>query len=297
MKSVVILLFLASCASRPEKATTHAPEKVSNEKFRKEKALSNNQVPDFYPSTAKSLTPALQDETLDRLSPSDLGNLDLGGDPLAELAVHCSKRDFKKAFELAGAAFNKYQKVAAYWNQIANCHLSSGSYRKALLFYNKALEVTPNYVPALNNIGVLYSRQGQDQKALVAFDRASKAGKFSNTPRYNLAKLYLTYGLAEEALPIFQGLLSQAESDVDLLNSVASSLFLLSDYQKAWTYYQQIPRSEWKRAEIGINLALTMKKIGQDREGEKIFRQIDVPANGNLRKYYSNVLAQLGGAE
>ncbi|WPU65743.1 tetratricopeptide repeat protein [Peredibacter starrii] len=295
MKLILLpLLLIAACSTTKEKAPTSAPANVSNEAFKKEKPLSNSEISDYYQGNAKSLNPALLDETLDRMTPEELAKLNVAADPLMDISVRCGQRDFEGAFAIAGKNFNKYQKVAQYWNLVANCHLNQGSHRKALLFYNKALEVTPNYVPALNNIGVLYSRQGLDQKALVAFERANKQSKFSKTPRYNLAKLYLTYGLAEQAQPLFLSLLNGSPKDVDILNAVGSTYFLMSDYNRALSYYQQIPRSEWDRAEIGLNVAYTYKKVGKAAEAQKIFSGIKDPSSANLRRYYSAIESQLG---
>lgn len=294
MKYLLPLIIVAACSTTKDKPAVKAPEQVTKQDFSKEKPLSNNQVPDFYAGTRPSLSPALQDETMDRFSQDELDKMGEITDPLMDIGVRCLKGDFNGAFGLAARNFDRYQKVAAYWNQVATCHLNSGNQRKALLFYNKALEVSPEYVPALNNIGVMYSRQGQDQKALIAFERASKKGKFSKTPRYNLARLYLTYGLAESALPVFRSLLSESPQDVDLLNAVGSSYFLLSDYQNAINHYQKIPQSEWKRPEIGLNLAITLKKIGKAKDAEKVFDIVSKPKGAELKRYYSSVEEQLG---
>ena len=298
MKSISILLLLLAvgCSSSKEKRTS-APENLSNESFKKERPLSAGEIKDFYQGNGKALSPALQDETLDRLSKDELENLKVDGDPLMEISVLCARRDYKNGFKVASDNYTRYQKVAQYWNLVASCHLNQGAFRKALLFYNKALDVSPNYIPALNNIGVMYSRQGQDQKALVAFERANKQSKFSKTPRYNLAKVYLTYGLAESALPLFQGLLNNSPEDVDLLNAVGSSYFLMSDYGRALSYYQQIPNSQWSRAEIGLNLAMTLKKTGKAKEANNVFDKVDKPSSSELKRYYSTVQSQLGDAE
>jgi tetratricopeptide (TPR) repeat protein len=296
MKYLIPLIILASCASKPDKASK-APEQVTNADFKKERALKKNEVTDFLQTNANSMSPALQDETTDNFTKKELSELNTEGDPLLAISVKCSLKDFNGAFQIAAKNFDKYQKIPAYWNLVANCHLSQGSERKALLFYNKALEVSKNYVPALNNIGVMYSRQGQDQKALVAFERASKEGRFSKTPRYNLAKTYLTYGLADQALPIFQGLLNEAQTDVELLNAVGSSYFLMSDYGRAASYFQRIPQSEWSRPEIGLNFALTLKKLGKAKDAEKVFDMVDKPSHPKAKNYYAVIKSHLGDAE
>lgn len=292
--TIGLLGALVSCSSAPEKKS-EAPSAISNETFKKERPLMSRDVPDYYSANVPgALSPALQDETLDRFSKEELSQIKDGPDPLLKMAVHCSRGEYEAAFGVASRSFDKYQKVASYWNLVANCHLNQGNHRKALLFYNKALEVSPNYVPALNNIGVLYSRQGQDQKALVAFERASKNSRFSKTPRFNMARLYLTYGLAEEALPVFQALLTDSPQDIDLLNSVASSHFLLGNYQDAAQTFQRIPATQWGASEIGLNFALTLKKLGREADAQKVFSGVKEPEVTALKKYYAVVKDQLG---
>lgn len=296
MKYFLILIFTLACSSKPDKAK-QSPIAVSNDAFKKTKPLTNAEVADFYQGNTAVLSPALSEETLDRHTNEELSQVNTQADVLMQLSVLCTRKDFDNAFHLASKNFNRYQKVAPYWNQIANCHLNQGSYRKALLFYNKAIEVSPNYVPALNNIGVMYARQGQDQKALVAFDRANKQSKFSKTPRYNLAKLYLTYGLAESAQPLFMSLLNESPNDIDLLNATGSTYFLLSDYKTALSFYKKIPQTEWKRAEIGLNLSYTLKKLGQDKDAYAVFNQVVQPKTASLKRYFSVIRNQIGDAE
>jgi len=295
--SLLFILTLVGCSTGPvSKDTTPgpAPTNVTKASFKKEKPLASSEVRDFYTEQPKALNPALQDETLDRYTVDEIEALADNKDPLIEIAIRCSKKDFEKAFSVAAGSFNRYQKIPAYWNLIASCHLNQGSHRKALLFYNKALEVSPGYVPALNNIGVLYSRQGEDQKALVAFEQANKQSRFSKTPRYNLARLYLSYGMAELALPLFQGLLNESAGDVDLLNAVGSCYFLKSDYLKAASYYGRIPAAQQSRAEIGLNYAVTLKNLGNDKEAQKIYSDVSTPKTQSLKDYYSVVGNQLG---
>lgn len=292
-----ILLVVVSCSTgkgSKENKPANVSSEVSQSSFKKEKVLSSNEVKDYYIDGQKTFNPALQDETIDRNSNEEISSLVDSKDPLIEIAVRCSKKDFEQAFSVADKIFNRYQKIPAYWNLIANCHLNQGSSRKALLFYNKSLEVSPGYVPALNNIGVLYSRQGEDQKALVAFEKANKQSRFAKTPRYNLARLYLRYGLAELALPLFQGLLNESTNDIDLLNAVGNCYFLTSDYQQAVAHFNRIPGSHLSHAEIGLNFAVALNKLGKTKEAQNIFADIDKPKSQALNEYYSTVSSQLG---
>lgn len=297
MKTSLLLIVLVVACSSGEKSqprNTEAPAKVTNDAFKKESSLTNNEVDDFLSLNTASLNPALQDETLDRFSPEEILTITETNDPLIDISLRCMRGDYQNAFAIAAKIFNKYQRVAPYWNQVANCHLNQGANRKALLFYNKALEVKPNYIPALNNIGVMYSRMNQDQKALVAFERANGASKFAKTPRYNLAKMYLIYGLAEPALPILKGLLESSPTDLDLQNAVANAYFLMSDYNMAFAHFQKIPPANWSKPEIGLNLAVTLKKLGKSQEATNIFSDVQKSKNQALNRYYSAVENYLG---
>lgn len=291
--SILFLIILASCSSKDKNAKVEE----SAVTFKKPKILKLNEVPDFYLPAVSSSRPALQDETLDRFDASELDSVANNQDPLIQISVACTQSRFDEAFKLASKIYDSYQKIPQYWNLIANCHLNQGSSRKALLFYNKALEASANYVPALNNIGVMYSRQGQEQKALVAFERANKFSKFSKTPRYNLAKTYLRYGLAQSALPLFQGLSNASPKDVDMLNALASTYFLLSDYQKALETYNKMPRQFWSNPEIGLNLAMTLKKINRLSDAKKVFAQVSSPTGAELENYYRTIDKQLGDSK
>ena len=294
MKTILILFFLISCSTHKKTMTQDLSKTANSNGFKKEVSLNNKNVQDFYDHRLKTMSPALEDETIDRLNPSELKSMKPTSDPLLDISLKCQKKDFESAFQLISSLFNRYQKTAPYWNQVANCHLLKGSYRKALLFYNKALEISPNYVPALNNIGVMYSKQGLDQKALVAFDRANKISKFSKTPRYNLSRLYLTYGLTEIAIPIFQSLLNYSPTDVDLLNSLGTAYLIQSDLEKSISYFNKIPKNFWVNPEIGLNLSLLYKRIGKLNEAKKVFDAITYPKDEKIKNYFEFVKDQIG---
>lgn len=292
---ISLLVLLASCSSSGDKKTpSKKPSEVTKTDFTFEKPLNKNDVRDYYVPASGALNPALEDETLDRYSADELDKLADEKDPLVILAVRCGKRDFNKAFALIDQMFQKYQKIPSYWNLVGNCHILNGSPRKALLFYNKSLEVGPNYVPALNNIGVLYSWQNDDQKAFLAFEKANKTSAFSKTPRYNLARLYLKYGVVDKALPLFNGILSSSPNDVQVLNSIASAHVISGNYKDALSFYNRIPKKLHESAAIGLNLSLTYFHLNMKKEALDLFNDIKRPEGVELREYYSIVASKVG---
>ena len=89
------------------------------------------------------------------------------------------------------------------------------------MFYNKSRDLDAKYIPPVNNLGVVYQKQGKFQKALAAFKLASDLNNFSITPTYNLAQLYLQFGNVGKSLPVFQALYKKSPNDISARNSKA----------------------------------------------------------------------------
>lgn len=255
--------------------------------FQKKQKLAYNKADDHY--EAPTAANALASESADRMGKSETAGLK---DPLGTMMVTCYQRNFEKGFAIASELFDTHQNLPTYWNQVATCHLLQGSERKALLFYNKALEVTPNYVPALNNIGVIYSKSGQDQKALVAFQKALANGKFTKTPRYNLAFMLLRYGLAEEALGHFRGLSEEAPQDAELRIGLANALALTQRWPEAWEQFGQVPAELRRRSDVGLNMALAAQHAGDPQSARSILDATEVGSAD--RDYAAEIRRSLG---
>lgn len=284
----LVSLFMISC-STTKKSSEVDVDKVSNEAFKKEKPLLFGASNDYYAGSMAVENPALQDETIDRLSSDELSKIDPKGDELLGLAITCAQGDEKNAAKLIDDLYQKYQNFPSYWTQVANCYLKQNQNRKALLFYNKALELSSSYAPALNNIGILYYREGQTQKALVAFEKANAKARFAKTPRLNLAKLYLSYGLADHARPIISGLANQTPNDSDLIVTLANVSFVKGDYQEALKQFFRLDQKLWSQADIGLNVSYALYKIGKQKDASNVLSRISKPKNSLLKNYYEEV--------
>ncbi len=282
MKYLPLLILLASCAggeSKSDKSETSidpaAGVVIKNQDFNRQKPLVYSPQQDFYPSPKEGAQTALQNESAAR-DLSRIQKLTGGKDPLVVMMSSCYAKNFEQAFKVAESVYDTHQNLPTYWNQVATCYLLQGNERKALLFYNKALEVTPQYVPALNNIGVMYEKNEQDQKALVALQRALKNGKFTKTPRFNLGHLFLSYNLADEALPLFRGLADEAPADVDVRAGLANSLAQLNRWQDAWDEFNRIPEKDRRRSDVGLTMALSAHRLGKEALARDILQATDV---------------------
>ena len=77
---------------------------------------------------------------------------------------------------------------------------------KAVLHLEKALQIKPGYPEALNAMGSIYAKRGQFEPARAAFQKALD-DPFYKTPQiaaYNLGRLYEKEGNSQRALPYYQ---------------------------------------------------------------------------------------------
>lgn len=214
-------------------------------------------------------------------------------DPISQIIGLCYQGNFDNGFRLIDQVYEKYKNHPSYWNQLGSCYFLLGDLSKALLYYNKSRSIDSNYAPAINNIGVIYQRQGLDQKALKAFEEATSQNSFSLTPSFNLSQIYLKYGFASKARRILAGFYQNNKNDIDVLNGMATSFLLEGDAERAVSFYSQIPRSEHRRPEIGLNFSLALKRIGREQDANTIFSQVNRTEATALGNYYFEVESYL----
>ncbi|MFH1075978.1 MAG: tetratricopeptide repeat protein [Pseudomonadota bacterium] len=78
--------------------------------------------------------------------------------------------------------------------EIAMRDQESGSMESAKRIYTRIMEMSPDFVPALNNMGVIYMSEGNDSKAREFFDRVVQINPRYVDACYNLACLYAKMG-------------------------------------------------------------------------------------------------------
>ncbi|CAF1161747.1 unnamed protein product [Adineta steineri] len=150
-----------------------------------------------------------------------------------------------------------------YYNQLGYIKHKQGDYKKAIWYYEKALEMRqktlpsnhPDLATSYNNIGSVYDNMGEYSKALLHYEKAFKIDQKtlpSNHP--DLATSYNNIGLVydnmgeyskafsyyEKALEIFQKTLpSNHPSFAASYNNIGSVYDNMGEYSKALSYYEK----------------------------------------------------------
>lgn len=83
----------------------------------------------------------------------------------------------------------------------------------AMKAFEKALAIDGNYVPAHNNMGVVYWQMGNRQKALEHLQKALALNPFDSDTVYNLGEIFIRQGATDKARGIYDAFLRQNPGD------------------------------------------------------------------------------------
>lgn len=288
--TLLLLGFLVSCGSseRASEAQKDELSGIENTDFYPKKTVPYVAKQDAF-KTEEAPVVSTAKESADRLPVAKLERLELDSDPITAAIGFCYRRQFDKAFKVFDQSYEQYRTHPSYWNQIGTCYLMQEDYRKALLFYNKALGIDSNYAPAINNFGVLYWRQGKDQLAIEAFDKASKVNSFSLTPIFNLSQIYLQYGFVDNAFKLLTALHKKNRNDMDVVSSLASCYLMMGNAQSAVAYFNQVDDDLLKRPDVSLNYAYALTLVGRKSDARDLLRKIPSKDLVDYANYYTRI--------
>ena len=141
-------------------------------------------------------------------------------------------------------------------NDIGSIALSNGSNTSASLWYEKALEININYVPAINNLANIKRKRGLNQEAADLFKRATEIDPQNVKSYLGAAASFLALGDLDRAhLFIIQAI--SLNPNFPGVNEIIGIIFHnQKNVQKAFDSYQKElainPRSEISLLNLGL---------------------------------------------
>ncbi|MEC7276818.1 MAG: CDC27 family protein [Bdellovibrionota bacterium] len=229
MKFVTLLtlsLFFCGCA------TKHLASKVEQDKY-----------------------DGFKEESFLRYTQDRLNGLD--ANKYAALSL-CHQKDFEEGLTTLRGQLKEKKKSADYWNQVGMCYFLREDYPKAEFYFNFSLEQdrNKNYAAALNNLGILKLKDRHFDEAITYFNKAKRGGH--KVPRFNLAQVFLEFNLVDKALIVLEDLHRSAQSDPDLLFSLASAYLMKGRTKNAMGILDKIPNEFREREDIALINAVTL---------------------------------------
>ena len=167
---------------------------------------------------------------------------------------------FDKVIDEAIKLNKDNNKIAIIPNLIASSYAGKNNHEKAILFYNKALDIDHENVEILNNLGKSLTALGDYDEAIIKFQQSKKLNDNNYDTYFCLGILY----------------------------------FNLCRYKESLKYYNYALRLNNKIDKIYYNAGITLSKIGNNKEAIRYFKETlklnpkHIKALNNLGQKYIN---------
>ena len=138
---------------------------------------------------------------------------------------------------------------------------------EAAACWRRALELNPNHVDALNNLGNVLRERGQLDQAVVCYRRALELNPDSPTTYYNFGTALSDQGLLADAMACYRRALALKPDYPDALNNLGFALKRQQALDEAAACYRRALELKPDFAECRLNLAVLQLLRGDFAQG------------------------------
>ncbi|MBN1350633.1 tetratricopeptide repeat protein [candidate division KSB1 bacterium] len=136
---------------------------------------------------------------------------------------------------------------------IANLYFTFHQLDKAIAYYNRVLEIDPNFKIALNQIGYCHAREGNFSAAIDILKRYQKLAPDEPNPYDSLGEIYLFMGDYDNAEDCFEQALETNDKFTASWHHLAQIYCDKGDYKKALAFYERSLETN----PVSLNLFIT----------------------------------------
>lgn len=126
----------------------------------------------------------------------------------------------------------------------------AGDVEGAKACFLKVLEVNPQNVDALNNLGFLAFQEGRLDQAMAWFEWGLKLQPHNSEILENIGQIFVMQEAYSDAVPYFQKALSMQSDNVNLLNALANCLIHTGELMQAEEIYTRSYRLDTTQAYV-----------------------------------------------
>ena len=155
-----------------------------------------------------------------------------------------------------------------------------GEKQKAKNFYEKAIQIDPNFEKAHNNLGILFYDVRETEKAINCFEKVLKINPEHKDANYSLGKIHQGIGKQIKAVDHYQkSLINRSKIDFDKNKEIdkklrpATAFFFLELTNNCNFHCEFCPSDSQTRLHGYMEISL-VKKIFDEISQKKIIKQV-----------------------
>ncbi len=157
-----------------------------------------------------------------------------------------------------------------YWNSVGSCYFIRGNLNKALVYFQQALTIDSKNPAVLHNLALVFSEKSNPNKAIGLYEKVLQTNKGFSITKFNLAHLYLKYGLVHKSNRMFKDLEAANSQDPVILSGLGITYYLLNQNQLALNYFKRLPDHYIQKAVVANYYTMLLNDLGKNQQARKI---------------------------
>jgi tetratricopeptide (TPR) repeat protein len=184
-------------------------------------------------------------------------------------------------------------------NGLGNAFLQKGSVEEAIVHFQKALKINPNYAEAHNNLGNVLLQKGRVDEAIVHYQRALAITPDYAEACYNLGNALLQKDNVDESILQFQKALQIRPGYAEAHNNLGIALLRKGNVDEATVHFQKALEIKPDHAEAHNNLGNALLRKGRVDEAIIHFQKaLEIkPDHAEAHFNLGNALLQKGSVD
>jgi len=159
-------------------------------------------------------------------------------------------------------------------------------WKNGITVFENAVRVTENNYWAYNNLGTAYGKKNYDM-AILSYNKALNIKPDYTAALFNLGTSFTEKGSFDKAVPYFNKALKIDPKDVDVHNNLGSILFIRGKLDKAALHFNEILKIDPENANAHSNLANVLSAQGKLDEAALSYEQA-IKINPDHKDAYYN---------
>jgi tetratricopeptide (TPR) repeat protein len=179
--------------------------------------------------------------------------------------------------------------------KIAVTNHSKNNLKEALTLYNKILEINPNHLPSLNNVGVILTDLKEYQKAKACYEKAIEINPNYAEAHSNLGTVFLDLEEYPKAKACYEKAIEINPTYVEAHYNLGNIFKKLKEYQKAKACYEKVIKINPNHIGSHNNLGNILKELKEYQKAKSCFEKvIEInPHNADAHYNLGNIFNEL----
>ena len=192
---------------------------------------------------------------------------------LNKLAQLYNQNRLQQVFNEAQKLTKRYTQSLTLWNLMGASAAQIGKLDDAILAFQKAISIKPDYAEAYNNMGATLQDQGKLNEAVGAYKKAISIKPDYADASYNLGNALRDQGKLEEAIEAYKKALSIKHDYAEVYNNLGLSLYDQGKLEEAIEAYKKALSIKPDFTEAYNNLGLSLTAQGKLNEAIEAYKK------------------------